>query len=497
MTAFLTVPRLQIQFGAGPLEGSEASSIVGCRISQRACAPDQAEVTFLAAAPVGAAPGEAMRIAMPDSPTPLFTGSISAIEHVLTADGLTLARVRGYDRLHRLRVSGRVRAWKDTSVAALAVDVGAGIGLSVQSSADGPNLPHLIQSGQSDLELLVELAERAGLGLHLRQDTLHVYDLAEGVGEAVALQWGTTLREASIDHNPSAGPRPVRVQGEGIGYLAGVSTGDELDHSDGSGDADGGARELPGTPVLASGEPSSLARAERRRQEAAEWVLRGVAAGDPRLRPGAIVRLSGPAAVQDIARTFVLTEVVHTVDDVAGFVSTLSSSPTARAAKRQGGGATMSLATVIDVDDSEGAGRVSVTLDAYDDAETGWLPVLTPGAGPDSGFIVQPDVGARVLVLSGGLDPGLGVVLGALYTGATPENAIDGGRSRRQFWRTAGGQRIGLDDAASTLTVADNAGSSVRLEPGLVTVESVGDLHLSAPGKAIVITAATVDFVEG
>jgi phage baseplate assembly protein gpV len=110
---------------------------------------------------------------------------------------------------------------------------------------------------------------------------------------------------------------------------------------------------------------------------------------------------------------------------------------------------------------------------------------------------VQPDVGARVLVLSSGLDPGAGVVIGVIFTGTLPEESVDGGRSRKQFWRTSGGQRIGLDDVAQAITVADAAGSMIRLAPGLVTVESVGDLHLSAPGKAIVITAASVDFVEG
>ena len=106
-------------------------------------------------------------------------------------------------------------------------------------------------------------------------------------------------------------------------------------------------------------------------------------------------------------------------------------------------------------------------------------------------------LGSLLMVLSSGLDPGAGVVIGALFTGRLPDDPVDAGRSRRQSWRTSGGQRIGLDDVAQAITVADAAGSMVRLAPGVVTVESAGDLHLSAPGKAIVITAASVDFVEG
>ncbi|MCW2604778.1 MAG: Rhs element Vgr protein, partial [Pseudonocardiales bacterium] len=359
---------------------------------------------------------------------------------------------------------------------------------------DGPTLPRALQHGQSDLDFLAALAARAGLGLHLRQDTLHLHDLSEPIGPEITLSWGTTLRSATIDQNPTAGPRPIRLQGQILGALGDADGSLEQEDADG----DGEALLRPGATVLGPSDAESMVQAERRRQEASAWVLRGTAAGDPRLRPGAGVRLSPPVAAPDLARSFVLTEVVHAFDDRAGFVSTISSSPIAApTCIAPEASAMVSLATVTSVADPEGAGRVLATLDAYDQVETAWLPVLSPAAGSDSGLIVQPDVGARVLVLSSGLDPGAGVVVGVMFTGTLPDDSVDDGRSRRQFWRTSGGLRVGLDDVAQAITVADAAGSKVRLAPGLVTVESVGDLHLSAPGKAIVITAASVDFVEG
>lgn len=494
MTAVLTAPRLSLEVDGTALPGTDAARLTGCRISQRDSTPDQVELVFAGSAPPGMVAGTSLRITVAGSAAPLFTGVVTAVEHDLGADGFLAVRIRGYDALHGLRLSGSVRVWSDVTVADVASELASVAGLSVQCGAVGPTFPRLLQHGQSDLAFLTELVARAGLGLHLRQDTLHLHDLAESIGSELPLSWGTSLRSATIDHNPTAGPRPIRLQGQILGAL-GESDG-SLDEQDQ--DGMGEALLRPGATVLGSEDAEALVRAERARQVASAWVLRATATGDPRLRPGAGVRLSAPVAAPTLARSFVLTEVIHTIDDRAGFVSTLSSAPIERAAHGVSQPVPLvSVATVTDVADPDGAGRVLATLDAYDDVETTWLPVLTPAAGADSGLIVQPDVGARVLVLSSGLDPGAGVVIGVVFTGALPDDSVDGGRSRRQFWRTSGGQRIGLDDVAQAITVADAAGSVMRIAPGLVTIESVGDLHLSAPGKAIVITAATVDFVEG
>lgn len=494
MTAVLAVPRLSVEIDGTDLDDAGTARLTGCRVSQRAGAPDQVELVFTGSAPPGMAVGAALRITVAGSPAPLFTGQVTALEHDLGADGVLEVRIRGYDALHGLRLSGSVRVWSDVTVADVAAELAAAAGLSIQSGADGPTFARALQHGQSDLEFVVALAARAGLGLHLRQDTVHLHDLGESIGPEIPLSWGTTLRSATVDHNPTAGPRPIVLQGQILGAL-GDADG-SLDQQDQDGEGETLLR--PGMTVLGPEDAEAVVRAERRRQEASAWVLRAIAAGDPRLRPGAGVRLSPPVAAPNLARTFVLTEVVHTIDDRAGFVSTLSSAPiTGPASGPSGPAATVSVATVTDVADPEGAGRVLATLDAYDDVETAWLPVLSAAAGTDSGLIVQPDVGARVLVLSSGLDPGAGVVIGAVFTGQLPDDSVDDGRSRRQFWRTSGGQRIGLDDVSKSITVADVAGSKIRIAPGLVSVESVGDLHLSAPGKAIVITAASVDFVEG
>jgi hypothetical protein len=350
MTAVLAVPRLSVELGGTAIDGAAAARLTGCRISQRAGAPDQAELVFSGSTPSGMDAGSALRITIAGSPAPLFTGAVTAVEHELGADGVLAVRIRGYDALHGLRLSGSVRVWSDVTVADIATEIASSAGLSVQAGADGPSVPRALQQGESDLEFLTRLAARAGLGLHLRQDTLYLHDLGEAIGPEIPLSWGTTLRSATIDHNPTAGPRPIVLQGQILGAL---------------------------------GDAEALVRAERLRQEASAWVLRGTAAGDPRLRPGAGVRLSPPVAAPGLARSFVLTEVIHSIDDRAGFVSVLSSAPILGAPHGPCGPApTISVATVTDVADPERAGRVLATLDAY--------PCSHPRPGPIAGSSCSP-----------------------------------------------------------------------------------------------------------
>ncbi len=99
-------------------------------------------------------------------------------------------RVRAYDLLHRLRKNGSVRAHTQVSLADLARELASPHGLSVQTGEDTPLLQYIIQHRQSDLEMLQELAERHGLYLAAREETLHLFSLNGIFGEPVALTLG-------------------------------------------------------------------------------------------------------------------------------------------------------------------------------------------------------------------------------------------------------------------------------------------------------------------
>ena len=73
---------------------------------------------------------------------------------------------------------------------------------------------------------------------------------------------------------------------------------------------------------------------------------------------------------------------------------------------------------------------------------------------------------------------------------------IADGRARRWSVRTSGGQTIVVDDVARSLRVATDAGSFLEMTTDLTTLHAATDLVLSAPGRAMVVRARSVDFLH-
>jgi uncharacterized protein involved in type VI secretion and phage assembly len=109
-------------------------------------------------------------------------------------------------------------------------------------------------------------------------------------------------------------------------------------------------------------------------------------------------------------------------------------------------------ATVLDVRDPEGLGRVRVRPSSLrlSGVEKAWSRLATLMAGNDRGTWFVPDVGDEVLVAFEAGDPRRPYVVGALWSStAPPPETMDGaGDNPRRVIATRGGARIAIDDAA-------------------------------------------------
>ncbi len=177
-------------------------------------------------------------------------------------------------------------------------------------------------------------------------------------------------------------------------------------------------------------------------------------------------------------------------------------------------------AVVCDVRDSDGLGRVKVTLPWAPDPGgaryEAWarLATLMGGRGRGSWFV--PDVDDEVLVVFEGGDTRRPYVVGALWNGrdAPPERMDGAGSNDRKVLRsrngvrvtlddrqgqeqfvceTPGGQRITLKDGAGSVEIVDSNGNSVRLEASGVTVNASAKVTVSASQVAVSAGMVTVD----
>lgn len=497
------LPPLRVQVDGGDLSPDLASALTSLRVRQELACPAQAELVFLAAAgqDLAATPqvGEALSVRLRDGSAPLFEGDVTAVELRYGGDGELQIRVRGYDRLHRLRLRQPVRAHVEMTVAALAEELVKDLGLEVEAKDAGPLRRHLLQVQQNDWQCLVEQAALAGLYPILRGRKLHLLSL-EGDGTPVPLQLGVNLLEARFEVNGAASCRSVEVSawdpttvephramaleprsGRRVGASAPPARFGFT-----------GERTLCGRTADTDRAAEAMAQAELDHLRAAEVVLWGLAEGDVGLRPGAAVEVEG--ADRSFSGRHVLAAVEHRFDRAAGFVSEISSHPPPPiAASRHASQAVWG--TVTRVDDPRGLGRVRVQLAAHGELESDWLEVVCIAAGEGKGLMALPDVDDRVLVLLLDGDVARGIVLGGLH-GPRPasDSGVEGKSIERFVFRTSSGEQLSLDRRRGVTRLENGAGSFVEMGPEGMRLASKTDLTIEAPGKAVTIRGQTIDF---
>src|SRR6185295_20328363 len=210
------LPALEIRLGGAPLPAGALAAVEQVRVLQALSVPSQCELVLADPrgdlARDGVSPGTALEIRAGRSGTPLFEGDVTAVEHSYGPRRDLRLRIRGYDLLHRLRERRPVRAHAGVSALELARELTADLGVEVDAAGPAPAWKHRVQHGQTDLELLADLAARSGLYLALRGHTLHLATL-EGLGDALPLAYGESLLEAEVELNARGALRTVRGAG--------------------------------------------------------------------------------------------------------------------------------------------------------------------------------------------------------------------------------------------------------------------------------------------
>jgi phage baseplate assembly protein V len=503
MQSIYRLPTVIIELDGVSLSTAEVARLASVRVQQRLSLPTLCELTFVdaAIALTGIKDwrlGAALQVRVQGQPVLLFVGEVTALEYCDAPDRGKVLRIRGYDRLHRLHKSFTLQTYVQVTTPDLARELTAKLNIAVVAPNPGPLWQRLIQSQESDLDFLTTISHRAGLYFSLRQDELHLITLA-GLGTALPLELGSTLLEARVEVNSNAVFRSITTVGwdplrseTHTGSATAAEIGREVPlnltpHQGGG----SGERTLVNQAVQDDLQAEAIAQAELNARCAQEITLWGVAEGNPELRPGSRIQVRGLAST--LCGQYVLATVNHLINPQQGFISEIATDPPLP--QRSPQAATTSFGIVTQINDPDGLGRVQVTLPTHGDVETGWMEVLSAGAGANKGFVALPDVGDRVLALFPQGDLAQGVVLGSLYgTDSTCDWGIEAGAVKRYTLRTPNGQQVQLDDAARRIRLENQEGSYVELTPEGLTVHAETDLVIEAPGRSITIRGQLIDF---
>jgi phage protein D/phage baseplate assembly protein gpV len=496
------VPDVRIAIAGAAIPAAARRAVAEIRVQQSLSQPTLCELVWLMTDAGDASfvrPGAELSLHVDDRL--LFSGDVTAIEYVHTASSGREVRVRAYDRLHRLRKRQDVRAYVHIALDELARELVKRDGLAAAISTAAPVFRHLVQAQQSDYDLLADLVARSGLYFWLDGTTLRLMDLAS-TGAPLALTLGDNLLRAEFELNADTTCAAVYTLGWDPSLVAprqatanrahaGRAIGAELDSADGHGDA---TRSLLNTLADDETQAQRAAQGELDRRVNRSVIFTGAADGDTRLTPGSRVDVRGVAA--EFAGTYTVASVTHRVDGAGGFVCEFSTAPPID--RRTGTGAAVTLGIVTQVEDPENRGRIRVRLPAYNDAESGWLPVVLPGVGQDKGIVATPNIDDTVLLLAPDGDPSRALVIGGVPGRGGPVDAgVSEGQVRRFFIRTAGGLSLSFDDAAKTIRLQDAVQNQLELSPNGVVLHAATDLRIQAPGRSITILADAIDFERG
>jgi phage protein D len=144
--------------------------------------------------------GKTMEISIgaADSAHVIFSGAISAIEATHRAGALPTAIVYAEDKLMQLRLTRRMRTYRDVTDGDIAEAIAREHGLQASADAPGPRYDVVQQWNQSDLAFLRERARLIQAEVWVADETLHFATRGNRTATTLSLVAGDELLEVQL-----------------------------------------------------------------------------------------------------------------------------------------------------------------------------------------------------------------------------------------------------------------------------------------------------------
>jgi phage protein D/phage baseplate assembly protein gpV len=449
----------------------------------------------------------------------MIVGNITALTPDFPSSGPATLEIRGYDRLHALtrgtlyhRFEGKEpnSGLSDSEIVSkMARD------MKLQSSSvDGTparSTPRVINH-QTGFAFLEELAVANGYFFWVDVDTLYFKrTLSTPSPEIIALEWGKTLMSFSPQLNTAGQVEVVEVRGldpQGQPFTTGPKrsdTGAEKLARTGQSQVAAGTggkseRVITDAPVFSAQEAEAYARSIQAQQVLVSG--QGTAVGEPRMRLGTMLKLSGIGP--RFNGTYTVTRVTHTLGE-GGYQTSfeINGMPYPADFTSLAGGRRRMPGVVIGTvkeNKNVGIGQVKVTFPGMSKDEIGHLArIATLMAGKEWGAFFLPQVNDEVLIAFENGDISRPYIIGALWNGKNkpPEANADGNNNLR-FIKSRSGHLIRLDDTQDKekIEVIDKSGKNhiiIDTASNTITIKSKQDIHIEAPQGTIKLSAQKIE----
>ena len=448
----------------------------------------------------------------------VFEGEIVTLEPRWGAGGVELL-VRAYDHSHVLMRSRRVRTFQNQTSSDIVSTLLTEAGFDSQCDPSGEPHEFVQQNNETDWELIWRLADRSGMELVIDGRTASLRKpTAEG---AIELEWPATLRSFNprvtavqqVDEVTLRAQDPKTKQAIDVSVSSPQQVADiGLDRATFA-DAFFAARTHIATePVKSQAEGTSVAQAKLDRLANAYVAIEASTPGNPRVKAGASVKISGVG--EQFSGTYPVTQAVHVFRGGSTYETSFSNVPNntllaaSRAGRRAGEasfGSQLVLAVVTNNQDPENMGRVRVRYPALSaDVEGTWARIATLSAGKERGTLMLPVPGEEVLVGFEHDDTTRPYVLGSLFNGQdTPGDDLVHGQdgsfvvksnkqilaaSKEDLSLTSRGKT--LIEAANNLTITGHA--EIEIGGSTTVTLKCGDTQIQLSSAGVQITGQMI-----
>jgi phage protein D len=503
---------VQVLIGGTELDDALAANLTEVRIDDNLTLPDAFRIHLADPGlqaidddplPLGA--DIEIKLAAPDGATlvSVLKGQIAAVEPEFNASGAVIV-ARGFDRSHSLNRTQETQTYQNMTADDIARKVASRAGLDQgQIDSAGEAYDFVQQNNETDWQFLWRLARRIDFEVVVSGSELCFRQAGSGDGDPVALTWGDNLQVfrprvtgiQQVDEvvvrawDPST--KDVIESKAQAGSL-GVDIG--VERSDVASSLGGGTVTLTDRPAMTTEEASALARSVVARIANGYVEAEGTARGNPALRAGGRIKVSGVGS--RFGGTYTLSATTHIYRGGRGYEtqftvggrSTRSLLDLMTPAAVRHWGNSLVVGVVSQNDDPDGLGRVRVTYPSLgDDTEGWWARVVAPAAGDSRGLLMMPVVGDEVVVGFEQDDVRRPYILGSVWNGKAKPGAdlvhTDGSfalRSDEQIWMSAGDK----------ITVKGEKDAEVDTE-GKFTVQATGDVTIQSNGS-LTIKASSI-----
>jgi len=266
------------------------------------------------------------------APTEIFSGHISAIEIALDTDGPPRLLVQAEDKAQNARMARRIVVHDNKSVADIARRIASDMGLTPTITGLADTAAVEVQFNESDLAFLRRLLARHGADVQIVGKEMQVSPRKDVQRNEVTLKMNSQLHKVRVVADLSHQVTEVKVTGfdfaqgsaiEGSGSSAPLGPGSGRTGKSMLQQAVGDRiQQSSHRLALTQGEANALAQAEFE-QRARRFVrVEGVCEGNPSLRIGSHVKLSGVSARFD--NSYYVTVCTHRYDMRRGFETEFS-----------------------------------------------------------------------------------------------------------------------------------------------------------------------------